>query len=78
MNAVSFPHQNITFTKPENMTDEECGSLPAFKGEGHLISCWKLSEDDLKRVNETGIIWFDMLGNQQPPICLSTESPFND
>ena len=29
MNPVPFKQQNVIYTKPANMTEEECGSLPA-------------------------------------------------
>lgn len=76
MEAITFPQQNVTFTKPESMTDEECGSLPAYRGEGQIISCWKLSPEDLNKVQETGIIWLSIVGSQQPPVWVGPDSPF--
>lgn len=32
MIPVDFPGANVLLTKPHNMTDEECSSLPAYKG----------------------------------------------
>ena len=76
MTATEFKEQNIFFTKPESMTDEECGSLPAYRGEGQIISCWKLTEEDMKKLQETGVIWLAVVGDQQPPVWLGVESPF--
>lgn len=32
MLAIDFPGTNTTFGKPADMTDEQCGSLPALTG----------------------------------------------
>ena len=76
MEAISFPEQNIIFNKPESMTDEECGPLPAYRGEGQIISCWKLSPEDLAKVQETGAVWLSIVGLQQPPVWVGPDSPF--
>lgn len=76
MKAKGFPEQNITFTKPQDMTDEECGSLPAYRGEGQIISCWEVTPEDLERIKETGVIWLYVVGAGQPPVYIGTEYPF--
>lgn len=76
MQATPFKEQNMTFTKPENMTDEECGSLPAYRGEGQIISCWKVTPEDLERIKEAGVIWLHIVGNGQPPVYIGSEYPF--
>ena len=42
MTPTSFPEQNIIFNPPEGM-EERCDPLPAFRGEGQVISCWRLT-----------------------------------
>lgn len=37
-------------------------------------SCWELSKEELKRVKETGRIYFVCMGDTHPPILLSTKS----
>ena len=76
MIPVEFPEQNTIFNKPESMTDEECGSMPAFRGEGHIVCCWKLSPKEIKEVAKTATIWVDIISASQPPICLRTNTPF--
>lgn len=76
MKPVEFSEQNIIFTKPESMTDEECGSMPAFKGQGHIVCCWQLNAEEIEEVRKTGLIWVDIISNAQPPICLRTDTPF--
>lgn len=76
MKAKEFPEQNMVFTKPQSMTDEECGSLPAYRGEGQIISCWEVTPEDLERIKETGVIWLSVSGAGQPPVYIGTEYPF--
>ena len=41
MTPIPFREQNITYNPPEGMEDK-CDALPAFRGEGQVISCWHL------------------------------------
>lgn len=81
MLPAQFPEQNFEYVKPSDMTDEQCTSLPVFKGldpEGMpiIISKWKLSKEDLEDINRTGEIWLQIAGNTMPPVSLYTENPF--
>jgi hypothetical protein len=73
MLPTTFKEQNFTFNKPSSMTDEECGDLDVWKGKDSIgypviISCWKLSLEDLNRINETGCVWLSITGNGMPPV----------
>ena len=35
---------------------------------------WELTLDDLKKINETGLIYISVMGNGVQPILVSTES----
>lgn len=76
MKPIKFKQQNITYTKPEGMTDEQCGSLPAYKYESGIISCWKMSLRERIKVLFTGVVWFDVVSQVQPPIWLGVNIPF--
>lgn len=86
MLPISFPQQNIVFTKPAGMSDDQCGDLCVWKGNvsideaGNtmpaLISCWKLSKEDLEEIQKTGTIWLSITGEVMPPVSLFTETPF--
>lgn len=76
-----FTQVNFEFTKPNSMTDEQCFSLPVFKGKDSegvpaIISCWALSKEDLEEINKTGHVWLSICGNGMPPVSLFTENPF--
>jgi hypothetical protein len=73
---IKFKEQNITFSKPASMTDEECGSLPAYRGEGQIISCWKMGWKERIKALFTGVVWFGVLASGQPPIWLAIDRPF--
>lgn len=77
MKAIKFPEQNIVFTKPEGWTDEQCGSLPAYQGNGEIVSCWELSPDEIMTLRQNGgKLWLGICSNVQPPIFLTVTSPF--
>lgn len=82
MIPVQFKEANFTFTKPDNMTDEQCMSLPVFRGKDQggipvIISCWKLSKEDLDDINKTGQIYLSIAGDGMPPVSIFTENPFS-
>ena len=88
MLPVDFEQRNFVYTKPKDMTDEQCSDLCVYKGlvqideEGNtaptIISCWKLSKEDLEEVAKTGTIWLSITGNGMPPVSLFTENPFTN
>ena len=75
MVPVTFPEQNILFRPPEGMEDK-VGDLPAFRGEGQVISCWHLSLRERLLLLFRGRLWFSVIGNDQPPIWLGADCPF--
>lgn len=77
MKPVEFKEQNVILGKPESMTDEECEQLPIFTNGEQCISCWEVTEEELKEIVETKRIWVSVLsGSTQPPICLSVSTLF--
>lgn len=84
MQPISFPQQNHVLGKPEDMTDDECSPLPTHHYnqpiEGKLypaiISCWKLSPEELEEVQRTGVVWVSILGKTLAPFIVFTQNPF--
>lgn len=86
MLPIDFPQKNFVFTKPQDMTDEQCCDLSVWRGPvpvdevGNcypaIISCWKFSKEDLEEIQRTGVIWLSITGNGMPPVSLFTENPF--
>ena len=75
MSPIEFKQQNIVFTAPAGMEDK-VEQLPAFRGEGQVISCWHLSFWDRLKLLFTGRLWFSVIGNAQPPLWLGVDCPF--
>lgn len=81
MHFAEFPQQNTLFRKPADMTEEQCGDLPVHRGafpDGTpcIISCWKVTPEDLERIKETGEVWLSIVGSGMPPVSVFTENPF--
>jgi hypothetical protein len=86
MLPTDFAERNFVFSKPTDMTDEQCSDLPVWKGDAPIdgagntmpviISRWQLSKEDLEEIQRTGCIWLSITGRGMPPVYLQTESPF--
>ena len=76
MEPVNFEDANVVFgaNQPEYIP------LPAERRpgqSGEIVTCWELSPDELKRVQETGKIYLGLLTFGQPlqPVIMSVEKP---
>ena len=74
MEPIIFKGANCVYGQgqPEYMP------LPAHKDEnGVVLTCWKLSPEDMQRIQETGVIWLEMLTFNQAlqPVRLDSEKP---
>jgi hypothetical protein len=76
MKPIDFPEKNKIYTKPETMTDEECGSLHVFENEQLKISCWEFTPEEFLHAIFFRKIWLSVYMNVQPPVGLSAEFPF--
>lgn len=74
MKPIVTPETNAVFVAPG------CGDLPATTchdpetGKDYVQTVWELTLDDLKKINETGLIYISVMGNGVQPILVSTES----
>lgn len=88
MLPVDFTGRNKIYTKPGGWTDEQCSDLPVWEGNAPIddqgntaptiISCWKLSKEDLEEIQRTGVIYLSVSGTGMPPVSLFTENPFTN
>ena len=72
MEPIKFKGVNAIYGKNQS----EYLPLPAKKRpNGEVITCWRLSPEELKQIQMTGVIWCSILTFNQPlqPILLSTE-----
>lgn len=79
MLPVPFTGSNKTLSKPKDMTDEECAPLEIYTDGKQCVSVWKLSKEDLEKVNKTGVIYLSIIsGSTQPPVSVEVDNPFID
>ena len=61
-------------------TLEGCNDLPVTKyvnaenGECGVESCWELTPEEIKQIQETGKIYLYIQGSIVPPVLITTES----
>lgn len=83
---TEFPEQNDVLRAAPG-TEDHVNDLPIFRqptAEGPLqagerpcvVSCFKLSEEELAEVNRTGQVYLLALGYTHPPIQVLGVSPF--
>lgn len=80
MEPINFKQSNVKLGKPEGMTDEQCGSLPAFTDGKQVVSCWKMSFKERINALLFGRVWLSVQsGKTQPPVWNVCEKTcFND
>lgn len=75
----SFAEENRILDKPADMTTDQCESLPVASGTLNgvpvVISCWKLTQEELDHVNKTGRIWLFVCGRTMPPCLIMGTKP---
>lgn len=70
MEPIKFKECNV------NYVADGCKDLPTYKGDNQIISCWELSDDEIKQIIKNKVIWLSIWGEAQPPVCLMSETPF--
>jgi hypothetical protein len=73
---IKFEEQNFEYKKPENMTEDECGSLPCYIWDGGVISKWKFSDGEIEQIKENGFVFVNTFGIPPQPIAIFTKNPF--
>lgn len=81
MVPASFDEANTVLNPPPSMSPDECEPLNVWRGPTQdgpvVISCWKLTEEELEEVQRTGRIWLWVFGETMPPCVLIGKHPFN-
>lgn len=76
MIACSFDESNAVLDKPEDMTCDQCDALSVARaetsqGQPLVISCWKVTREELDEIERTGRVWLCVLGSTMPPVILT-------
>lgn len=82
MEPTSFDQSNHVLGPPQGMTEEQVTSLSVFRGVAGdapvVISCWKLTKEELEELKRTGRVWLWIWGQTMPPAALTIKSPFSE
>lgn len=81
MVPTSFEESNDVLGKPPSMSDDECSCLSILRVENNnglpmVISCWKMTKEELEEVNRTGRVWLGVCGVTMPPVIVTGIKPF--
>lgn len=77
----SFSEANAVLDKPPDMTYEQCEAASVLRtqqtdGMPVVVSCWKLTREELDEINRTGRVWLGVCGVTMPPSWVSGVKPF--
>lgn len=76
-----FPESNVVLNKPADMGYDQCSPLSVLRMQLAdrqivVISCWKLTHEELEEINRTGRVWLTVLGTTMPPVDVAGKKPF--
>ena len=66
--ACDFEGTNFIFQAPSGM--DNCIDLPVMMMKDRHVSCFKLTDEELEIVKETGVIWLSIHAPLMPPVAL--------
>ena len=77
MKGIKFEGATFDLIKPNNMTDEQCNSLPATRGVDnngfeYILTAFQPSEEDIKAFNEGRPLYLKVIGTSFAPVSLYT------
>lgn len=77
----SFDESDEVLDKPPDMSVDECSPLSILRVSNGsdvptVISCFKLTAEELIEVNRTGRVWLGVYGFTMPPAYISGVKPF--
>jgi hypothetical protein len=78
---ASFEESNAVLGKPADMSADECEALSVLRvqypdGKIAVVSCWKLTAEELAEINRTGRVWLTIMGVTMPPAFIGGTKPF--
>jgi hypothetical protein len=78
---ASFPEANVVLDKPDDMTREQCEPANVLRTVTSdempvVISCWKVTQEELEEIQRTGRVWLMVYGVTMPPVVLCGVRPF--
>ena len=68
---VTFDGATTVLTAPEGLEDRVLPLPVAATPDGDLVSCWQLTDVEVREIARTGRIWLSVSGGQHPPILIT-------
>ena len=77
MLPIDFEGTNITLGKPADMTDEECSSVRAYRGNDNngfpfFLLAFQPSYEDIQAINAGRPIMLKVVSARMPPVAMYT------
>lgn len=80
--GIDFPGSNKTYTSPgtrEGTPDDRVRDLHVFTNGVCIVSCWKLTPEEIEEVNKTGCIFISIMSAPQLyPFFVGSEKNVRD
>jgi hypothetical protein len=81
MIPTAFDEENGVLHPPPGVSSKDCDMLSIWRGQyadGQvcIISCWKLTKEELEEINKTGRVWLHIHASCMPPVSLEVKHPF--
>ena len=67
---LDFPEANVVYWPPAGLEDDVV-PLQVRRDDHCLVSCWKMSADELAEIARTGVVWLSVMGTALPPVMVS-------
>lgn len=81
MQPTAFDEENCVLDKPKELSSDECAALSVWRGISTkgipvVISCWKMTKEELEEISKTGRVWLMVCGPTMPPCAVEGLKPF--
>ena len=75
MDPTDFEGSNLTLTAPDGKEDE-VEPLRVLRHPGGMLSRWRVTEEDLEAIRQTGCVWLNVVGATHPAVWISPHIEF--
>lgn len=78
--SIKFEGCNCTLSAPSKiigLKKTKAGSTDAFSDGKNIVTCWRLSTEELAEIAQTGLIWMVVQGQDMPQTIVSARSVLN-
>ncbi len=72
--SIKFQGVNCTLSPPSKiigMQQKTGGAMHALSDKTQVVTCWRLSAEELAEIAETGVVWMRIKGQEMPPTSVS-------